>query len=107
MKKTRLKRNTGDGGHLLGEQIDEGGGEQDERDQPQSNRNLYAPDADVAGHLPFPILGQVVAQHEHGQRHEREAPDHAEGIQRGQQVDIAAAGDDGKSCRPAIMLMTR
>ena len=32
----------------------------------------------------------------HRQRHEGEAPDHAEGIQRSQQVHIAAAGNDGE-----------
>src|SRR5262249_4429427 len=61
---------------------------------------LHFADANVPRHLPLAVSRAGVAQHDHRKRHEREAPHHAEGIQRAQEVDVTAAGHDGEDLQP-------
>src|SRR5262249_28103428 len=91
---------TGDGRHLFGEQVYECGGKENHGDDAQADWDLHAGNVNVPRHLPLALAWAAIAQHDHRQRHEREAPDHAEGIQRGQQVNVAAAGDDGQYLQP-------
>jgi len=90
------ERDSRDGCQLFGEQVDDGGSKQQERNQSQANRDLGLANVEIAGHFPLPVLRFGKAQHENGQRLEGKTPDHAEGVQRCQQVNVAAAGDDGK-----------
>ena len=62
--------------------------------------NLDAADAEVAGHLVFLIV-PLVAQHQHAERFQEEAPHHAERVSFAQQVDVAAAAEDGEQSAAA------
>ena len=75
----------------LGHQVDQRGGEQQQRNQRQSDRNLQLADGDIARHAELAIARFGEAQHKHRQGLESKAPDHAEGIQRRQQIHVAAA----------------
>ena len=55
-----------------------------------------AADRDVGRHLPAAFALVLEAQHQHGEAVESEAPDHAEGVGLAQQVDVAAAHQDGE-----------
>ena len=53
---TQTERDAGDRGQLLGEQVHERGGEQQQRDQSQADGNFHLADVEVARHLPFAVL---------------------------------------------------
>src|SRR6202453_3600456 len=78
----------------LGEEVYDRDQEKDQRDDAEADRNLNAADAQIKRHLEFALAGIGVAQHENGEAVHREAPDHAEGVQVGQEGDVAAADDD-------------
>ena len=90
------KTQPGNRGDRLGEQIQDGGAEQHQKDGEQSHRNLVAGDGDVGRHFPAAFALVLDAQHQHGQAVEGEAPDHAEGVGLAQQVHVAAAHQDGE-----------
>ncbi len=96
VKKTTLKITPAIVASVLGEQVHDGGREQDGRDHNQAEGDLGLADVQIARHLPLAIARLGEAQHQHRQRLHGEAPDHAEGIERGQLVDVAAAEDDGE-----------
>ena len=50
-----------------------------------AQRNFAFADVRLPGTFHMPAAGFFVAQHQHRQRHHGEAPDHAEGVQAGQQ----------------------
>ena len=60
----------------------------------KADRNLDAANPDVDRELVFLIVA-LEAQHQHAQRIQKEAPDHAERISFAQQVNVAAAQHDG------------
>ena len=80
-----------DRGQLLGEQVDDRDREQRDGDQRQADREFDAADPQVERHPPLARAGLLVAQHEHREALEREAPDDAERVRLAQQVDVAAA----------------
>src|ERR1019366_9553452 len=92
----QTETHAGDGRQFLGEQVYQRGREQHHGDDAQTNRNFHPTDVDVSRHFPFPLFRRCITQNQYRQRHEREAPDHAEGIQRRQEVHVATAGDDGQ-----------
>ncbi len=81
-------------GDRLGEEVDDGDQEERQRDEAQADRNLHSANAQVERHLEFALAGIGVAQHENGEAVHREAPDHAECVQVGEERDVAAADDD-------------
>ena len=83
----------GDGGHLLGEHVDDGQGEQREGNQDQPDRQFRFADPDIQRHLPQAVLGQLVAQHQDRERLHGETPHHAEGVRFAEQRHVAA-GDE-------------
>ena len=87
-------------GDLLGEQIGDRHQEQDQRGDAQADGNLPAADPDIERHLVFLVV-PLVAQHQHAQRLQEEAPHHAERVGFAQQIDIAAAGDDRRDLQQA------
>src|ERR1019366_9874018 len=95
-KQKRAERNPRDGSQLLGEEVDDGGGKQQQRDQSQANWDLGFADVKVARDLPLAVLRFFEAQYQHGQRLESEAPDDTEGVERCQQVHVSATRNDGK-----------
>ena len=88
------ERDARNGSQLLGEEIDNGGGKQQQRDQRQTDGDFGLADVKVAGHLPFTVFWFRKPQDQNGQGLEGKTPDHAECVQRRQQIDVAAAGDD-------------
>ena len=78
----------------LREEVDDGDEKQNQRDDAETDRYLHAANAQVERHLELALAGIRVAQHENGEAVHREAPDHAECIQVGEERDIAAADDD-------------
>ena len=67
-----------DCGGLLREDVDHGCREQNQRDQPEANWQLASADRHVQRHAPLARrVWLLVAQHEHGERLERGAPDDA------------------------------
>ena len=90
------KRDSGDGGHGLGEQIDDRRGQQHQEHGGQSERDFAPGNVDVRRNLPAALALVLEAQHQHGEAVEGEAPDHAEGVGFAQHVDVAAAGQDGE-----------
>ena len=87
--------NTGDRGRRLGQQVSEGGQEQNDGDGHQPQRHFFPSQLQVPGDLPLAVFRFGVTQNEHGQGLKAETPDHAEGIQRSQEVHVAAADYDG------------
>src|SRR5271166_1182535 len=92
----RRKNQAAHGGHRLGEQIHDRGGEQNHPDRGQSDGDLDPKQVKVGRHLPVAHSLVAVAQHQHGDGFEDETPDHAEGIRFTQGVDVAPADDDGE-----------
>src|ERR1039458_5093469 len=84
-----------DGGDAFGEQIRNGDQKENEGGGGEADRDFQGGDAEIAGHLVFLVV-PLVAQHQHAERFHEEAPHHAEGIRFAEQVDIAAAQEDGK-----------
>ena len=82
-------------GDRLGEEVDESDQEERQGDEAEADGNLHAADAQIERHLEFALAGAGVAKHQHGEAVHRETPDHPEGVQVGEESDIAAADDDG------------
>ena len=89
--RTTVKPDAVNGGDLLGEQIG------DRHQKPrisvvsaEAHRNLAAADAEIERDLVFLVV-PLIAQHQHAQRLQEEAPDHAERVRFAQQIDVAAA----------------
>ncbi len=70
----------GDRGQLFREQVGGRDGEQRQRDHTQTDGQLDSADAQVPSHPPLARPWLLEAQHQHGQRLQREAPDDAERI---------------------------
>ena len=81
---------------ILREQVHDRRDEQHRGDRNQPERDFGLADVQVAGNFPFAISGLGEAQHQHRQRFHGEAPDHAEGVERSQNVHVAQAQDDGQ-----------
>ena len=90
------KDDTADGSDGLGKEIDDGGGEQDEEDRDESQREFSLSDADVKRDLPAAFAVVLPTEDEHGERVEGEAPDDAEGVGFAEHDNVAAGDDDGK-----------
>ena len=59
---------------------------------PSGTSNL--PDAEVERNLVLAVAGLLEPEHQHRQRLEDEAPDHAEGVRFAQRQHVAPAGHD-------------
>ena len=94
-EKNDSEAGAGNGGHLLGEHVNNGEGKQGQRDHRQAHGDFDAADAEVERHFPFAGAGLLVAQHQDREGLHGEAPDHAEGIGFAEHVHVAAADDDG------------
>jgi len=94
-EKSSREQQAGNRSGLFGEQVDDRRGEQRDRDQRDADRQLTAADPDVQRHLPAALdVRPLVAQHEHRQRVEREAPHDAERVRFAEQNHVAAADHD-------------
>src|SRR6185437_15156237 len=78
----------------LGEEVDDGDEEEGQRDDAEADGNLHTADAQIERHLKFALAGIGVTQDENGEAVHREAPDHAEGVEVGEEGDVAAADND-------------
>src|ERR1035438_6182123 len=87
---------SGDGGHLLGEQVDDGEREQREGNEDQPNRQLEFADHEIERRLALAIFGGFVAQHKNREGLHREAPHHTEGVGFAQHDYVAAGEQDGE-----------
>ena len=96
VKKTALKITPAIVASILGKEVHDRGDQQHGGNENQPHWNLGLADVQVARNLPCAVAGLGEAQHEHGDGLHGEAPDHAERVERGQHVDVAAAEDDGK-----------
>ena len=67
---------------------------QNQRRDAQADGDLDAAQTKIEGKLVFLIV-PLIAQHQNAQRFQEEAPHHAERVRFAQQVNIAAAEDDG------------
>ena len=65
-----------------------------QEDQADADGHIEPADPDIERNLVFPVPRLLEPQHEHRQRLEDEAPDHAEGIGLAQRQHVAPAGDD-------------
>src|SRR5450631_1373737 len=88
--------NARDRGLVLGEQIHNCGHEEHRRNDHEAHGNFRLPDVQMPRNFPCAVARLGEAQHQHRQRLHGEAPDHSEGIQRGQLVDVAPAQHDGE-----------
>src|SRR5580700_109534 len=95
-EKGGAENDSGDGGLVLGKQVDDGGEQQHRGNADQSYGDFGFAEVEVAGDFPGAVTGLGEAQHEHREGLHGEAPDHAKGVERGQHVDVAAAQDDGE-----------
>src|SRR5579859_1302552 len=84
------------GGHRLGEQVHHRDDEQGERYKAQTHRNLHPADMEIEGDLELALARTGVTQDQHRQAVHGKAPDHAESVQVGQEVDVAAADHNGE-----------
>ena len=90
------ENHSGDRGFILGEEVHDRGDQQHGGNENQSHWNFGLADVQVAGNFPCAVARLGKAQDEHGDGLHGEAPDHAERVERGQQVDVAAAENDGE-----------
>src|ERR1017187_5574600 len=81
---------------ILGEQIHNCGHEEHRRNDHEAEGDFCLPDMQVPRNFPLAVARLGEAQHQHRQRLHGETPDHSEGIQRGQLVDVAPAQHDGE-----------
>src|SRR5579863_9022184 len=95
-KKHHTERDPGNGCFSFREQVHEGCGEQHGRDYYQSRRHFLPSDVEVPWYLPLSIQGFGITKHEHRQRLQGEAPNHAERVQTGQHINITLAEDNGQ-----------
>src|SRR3984885_15173390 len=82
-----------DGRDLLGEQVDNGGREQDCKRERKTEREVLAAgpeELQVERHPPQAMVLILVAQNQNGERFEDEAPDDAEGVGLSQHEHVAA-----------------
>src|SRR5277367_5748274 len=90
-KKHYAENHACDRGLILGEEIDNGGGEKHRRDDEEPERNFSLADVKIAWNLPLAVAGLGETEHQHRQRLHGETPDHTKSVERRQLVDIAAA----------------
>ena len=86
------------GRDLLGEQVDDRGREQNRERQREAERKILAAGTEpfqIQRHPPQAMVLVLVAQDEHRQRFENEAPDDAEGVSLAQHEHVAARQYDG------------
>src|SRR5208282_1219852 len=86
-------------GHRLGKEIHDRGGEQNHPDRGQSDRDLDPKQVEIGRHFPVTLTLIAVAQNQHGDGFEDEAPDHAEGVGFAESVDVAPTDDDGEELK--------
>src|SRR5216683_2165053 len=98
------------GGDWLRKQVNERDQEQCQRDQSESERNLFPAYSEVQRHLEFALAGIRVAQDQHRQAVHGKTPDHTEGVQVCQERYVAAADknvDDPVAGAKARMRLTK
>ena len=86
-----------DGRDLLGEKVDDRGREQNYKRQREAQRKILAAGAEpgqVQRHPPHAMVLVLIAQDQHRQRFENEAPDDAEGVRLAQHEHVAAREHD-------------
>src|SRR6267154_5331926 len=85
----------GYGGDGFGEEVGDGYAEQDEEDGCDADGDFGFSDGDVGRDFPSAFAFVFETQDEHGEAVEGEAPDDAEGVGFAEEVDIAAAVENG------------
>ncbi len=90
------KSETGNRGNRLGEQVQDGGTQQHQENREESNWYFMSSDREVRWDFPAALSLVLDAQHQHGKAVEGEAPDHSEGVGFAQQVNVAAADQNGE-----------
>src|SRR6266496_2008488 len=98
-KKRGGKGNTAQSGDFLGEEIQQGGYEQNQEDDPESDRHFHVADPNIQGHLEFPRVSVFESQHHHGQGLEDKAPDNAESVCFPKNDHVAATDDNGEQLK--------
>ena len=93
-KEDGAESNARDGGRGFGKEIGYGDQKQHQSDQAQPDRDFCAGDLEVAGNFPLAWFLMSEAEHQHGQRFEREAPDNSKSIKRRQQIDVSSTQDN-------------
>ena len=81
------ERDAVDGGQLLGEQVGDGGGAEDQCRQAEADRDFALAEADVQRELVLLVM-PLEAQRQHAEGLEEEAPYHAEGVRFTERDDI-------------------
>src|SRR5882724_781021 len=89
----------GDGGDGFGEEIGDGYAEKDEEDGGDADGDFGFSDGDVGRDLPSAFAFVFETQDEHGEAVESEAPDDAESVGFAEEVDVAAAVEDGEELK--------
>src|SRR5882724_8837913 len=85
----------GYGGDGFGEEIGDGYAEEDEEDGSDADGDFGFADGDVGRDLPSALAFVFETQDEHGAAVEGEAPDNAESVGFAEEVDVAAAVENG------------
>jgi hypothetical protein len=81
----------GDG---FGEEVDDGDEEQRERDEAEAERNLHTAHGEIERNLKIAGAGLGVAEDEDGEAIHGKRPDDTEGVEVGEEGDVAAADED-------------
>ena len=89
VKNTRAENHSGNRGLILGKQIHNSGNQQHGGNQHEPNGNFGLANVQIAGYFPGAISRLGEAQDKHGDGLHGEAPDHAERIERRQNVYVA------------------
>src|SRR5258708_31875571 len=85
----------GDGGDGFGEEIGDGYAEENEEDGGDADGDFGFADGDVGRDLPSALAFVFETEDEHGEAVEGKAPDDAESVGFAEEVDVAAAVENG------------
>ncbi|SRR5260221_2118097 len=84
------------GGDGLCEEVDDGDGEQGQRNEGETERKLNAVDREVQRNLKIAVAGLGVTEDENGEAIHGEGPDDAESVEVREKGDVAAADNNGE-----------
>src|SRR5262249_32372427 len=93
------ERAAGDSGDGLGKEVDDGDDQQGEGDESEAEWDLNAVDGEVERNLEVALAGFGVTEDEDGEAVHGEGPDDAEGVEVREEIDVAAADNDGSELK--------
>ena len=82
-EKDHAESYSGNCGLILGEEVYDCRDEQNQENENHAQRDFFAGNPQISRDLPLALFGLGIAQDQHRQRVQGEAPDHAEGVQAG------------------------